>query len=72
MNYALHELAKESRMGAVGTEAARDVRVIDMSDFESRHAEIADQLWDAAGRRRLLPTLAPRHRTGHGARGPSR
>ena len=48
MSYALHELAKESRMGAVGTEAARDVRVIDLSDFEARHAEIADQLWDAA------------------------
>lgn len=48
MSYALHELAKESAMGAVGTEAAREVRVIDLSNFEARHAEIADQLWDAA------------------------
>lgn len=48
MSYALHELAKESRMGAVGTEAAREVRVIDLADFEHRHVEIADQLWDAA------------------------
>ena len=48
MSYALHELTKESRMGAVGTEAAREVRVIDLADFEHRHAEIADQLWDAA------------------------
>ena len=48
MTYALHELTKESGMGAVGVEAARDVRVIDLTDFETRHAEIADQLWDAA------------------------
>ncbi|MFT3720767.1 isopenicillin N synthase family dioxygenase [Pseudorhodoferax sp.] len=48
MSYALHELNKESRMGAVGTEAAREVRVIDLADFEARRAEIADQLWDAA------------------------
>jgi isopenicillin N synthase-like dioxygenase len=44
----MQELQKESRMGAVGTEARREVRVIDMSDFERRRAEIADQLWDAA------------------------
>ena len=48
MSYALHELNKESGMGAVGVEASREVRVIDMADFDTRHAEIADQLWDAA------------------------
>jgi isopenicillin N synthase-like dioxygenase len=48
MSYALHELNKETTMGAMGVEAAREVRVIDLSDFEARHADIADQLWDAA------------------------
>lgn len=46
--YDMHELAKESRMGARGVEAARDVRIIDLSDFDQRKAEIADQLWQAA------------------------
>ncbi len=47
--YPLEELQKESRMGAIGTETtAREIRVIDMSDFDNRRAEIADQLWDAA------------------------
>lgn len=48
MSYALHELNKESRMGAMGTEARREVRIIDLSDFERRRDTIADQLWDAA------------------------
>ncbi|MBP6901901.1 MAG: isopenicillin N synthase family oxygenase [Burkholderiaceae bacterium] len=48
MSHALHELAKESRMGAIGTVARREVRVIDLADFEARRSEIADQLWDAA------------------------
>jgi len=47
--YTLAELDKESRMGAMGSEnAAREVRRIDLSDFEHRKAEIADQLWSAA------------------------
>ena len=46
---ALTELIKESRMGAMGVETtAREVRRIDLSDFEQRKAQIADQLWDAA------------------------
>ena len=46
---ALTELTKESRMGAMGVETtAREVRRIDLSDFEQRKAQIADQLWDAA------------------------
>ena len=40
------ELQKESRMGAMGaTSTTRDVRRIDLSNFETRKAEIADQLW---------------------------
>lgn len=44
----LAELQKESRMGAMGTESAREIRRIDLSDFDRRFDEIADQLWDAA------------------------
>jgi isopenicillin N synthase-like dioxygenase len=47
--YDLAELQKESRMGAMGSlNTSRDIRRIDLSDFEARKAEIADQLWDAA------------------------
>ncbi|WP_457424022.1 isopenicillin N synthase family dioxygenase [Roseateles sp. P5_E7] len=45
----MQELQRESRMGAMGSEThQREVRVIDLADFEARRAEIADQLWDAA------------------------
>ena len=45
----LGELAKEARMGAMGEETqARELRIIDLSDFARRKAEVADQLWDAA------------------------
>jgi isopenicillin N synthase-like dioxygenase len=45
----LTELHREARMGALGQlDAAREIRRIDISDFEARQAEIADQLWDAA------------------------
>jgi isopenicillin N synthase-like dioxygenase len=48
-NYSLEELQKESRMGALGQETfEREVRVIDLSDFEQRKYDIADQLWSAA------------------------
>ncbi|HIQ34247.1 MAG TPA: isopenicillin N synthase family oxygenase [Acinetobacter venetianus] len=48
-NYNLEELQKESRMGALGQETfEREVRVIDLSDFEQRKYDIADQLWSAA------------------------
>jgi len=47
--HTLHELSKESRMGAMGSETtAREVRRISLADFERRRAGIADQLWDAA------------------------
>jgi isopenicillin N synthase-like dioxygenase len=47
--YFLTELQKESRMGAMGSETqAREIRVIDLSDFEARRADITEQLWSAA------------------------
>jgi isopenicillin N synthase-like dioxygenase len=46
---AMEELQKESRMGGEGTVTTeRPIRRIDLTDFESRKAEIADELWDAA------------------------
>lgn len=48
-HYHLSELHKEARMGAVGSiNTAREIRRIDLSRFEDRRAEIADQIWDAA------------------------
>ncbi|MCU4333033.1 isopenicillin N synthase family dioxygenase [Acinetobacter pittii] len=48
-DYSLEELQKEARMGAFGQETfEREVRVIDLSNFEQRKYEIADQLWSAA------------------------
>ena len=46
--YALEELNKEQTFGGMGTTKAREVRRIDMSNFEARKAEIADQLWEAS------------------------
>ena len=47
--YTLDELNTESRMGAMGSETTdREIRRIDLSNFEVRKAEIADQLWAAA------------------------
>lgn len=46
--YSLDELNAETRFGGAGTEKLRAIPQIDMSDYESRQAEIADQLWDAA------------------------
>jgi isopenicillin N synthase-like dioxygenase len=48
-DYRLEELRKEARMGTAGSETtARAVPVIDLSDFESRRAEVTGQLWRAA------------------------
>ncbi len=46
--YGLAELNKEATIGAMGTTKVRDVPRIDMSHYEARKAEIADQLWHAA------------------------
>lgn len=45
---ATKELELESRIGGVGLTGSRDVPIIDLSDFDARRDEIADQLWDAA------------------------
>ena len=46
--YALKELNKEKGFGGQGTTKARRVPRIDLSDFQARKAEIAEQLWDAS------------------------
>ncbi|MFJ1896022.1 isopenicillin N synthase family dioxygenase [Streptomyces sp. NPDC088115] len=47
--YSLAELSRETRMGGAGTETSgREIRRIDLSDFDSRKAEITEQLWTAA------------------------
>ena len=43
-DYGLAELNKEATFGGMGREKARDVPQIDLSDFERRKGEIADQL----------------------------
>ena len=44
----LAEIEKERLVGAMGSEVDRDIPVIDLSDFETRRAEISEALWDAA------------------------
>src|ERR1700721_3318978 len=46
--YALDELNKERAIGGIGATKSRDVPRLDLSDFETRQSEIADQLWLAA------------------------
>ncbi|CAN5474922.1 isopenicillin N synthase family oxygenase [soil metagenome] len=49
MTFMLDELKKESLMGAMGSETdGREVRRIDMSNFDERKAEITEQLWSAS------------------------
>jgi len=47
-DYALVELNKEATFGGMGRVKDRAVPQIDLSDFERRKAEIADQLWEAS------------------------
>jgi len=47
-DYALKELNKEKSFGGMGTTKTRPVPRIDLSDFQARKAEIADQLWAAS------------------------
>lgn len=42
------ELAKERTFGGMGIEVDREIRQIDVSDFDRRRDEIDDQLWAAA------------------------
>lgn len=46
--FNLDELKRETMLGGLGEEAEREVRRIDLSDFEHRREAIADQLWEAA------------------------
>ena len=47
--HTLTELDKEARMGGLGSETqTREIRRIDLSDFDARRAQIADELWAAA------------------------
>ncbi|ADZ89647.1 isopenicillin N synthase family dioxygenase [Marinomonas mediterranea] len=49
MTYSLEELNRESAVGNAGKEANdREIRVIDLSNFEQRRSEITEQLWSAA------------------------
>lgn len=45
----LEELDRETRMGAIGSETRRrEVRRIDLTDFDRRREEIGERLWTAA------------------------
>ncbi|MBL1075569.1 isopenicillin N synthase family oxygenase [Nocardia sp. 2] len=46
--YDTAELSREKQMGGLGAETAREIRVIDLTDFEARRTEITEQLWTAA------------------------
>jgi len=46
--YDLAELRLESRIGGRGTDAAREIPVISLADFDERRDEITEQLWRAA------------------------
>lgn len=49
MTHTLDELQRETRMGALGTETTdREIRRINLRDFDSRREEITDELWSAA------------------------
>jgi isopenicillin N synthase-like dioxygenase len=47
-NYSLAELNKETTIGGEGTTVEREIPLIDLSDFDNRKQEIADQLWKAS------------------------
>ncbi len=47
-DHRLDELERESRMGATGRVAAREIPVIDLTDLDARRDEVTDQLWAAA------------------------
>ncbi|MEV6333384.1 2-oxoglutarate and iron-dependent oxygenase domain-containing protein [Nocardia vinacea] len=48
-SYDLSEVSREQQMGGLGAETdAREIRVIDLTDFDERRAEITEQLWAAA------------------------
>ncbi|TYL47609.1 isopenicillin N synthase family dioxygenase [Marinomonas sp. IMCC 4694] len=47
--YSLEELQRETTFGGAGEDTNdREIRIIDLSDFENRREEITEQLWRAA------------------------
>jgi isopenicillin N synthase-like dioxygenase len=46
--YIHAELNRESRIGAMGTDGSHAVALIDLSDYDRRKPEIAEDLWQAA------------------------
>ena len=70
MTYDMTELNRETRMGGLGTETTdREVRRIDLSDFENRRSEIAEELWSAATDIGFFQIVQSRDRSGPGPRG---
>lgn len=48
-SYQLEELQREATFGGAGEETNdREIRIIDLSDFDNRRQEISEQLWKAA------------------------
>ncbi|MDB5617975.1 2-oxoglutarate and iron-dependent oxygenase domain-containing protein [Tardiphaga sp.] len=46
--YSLAELNQETKFGGIGSIKQREIRKIDLGNFEARRQEIADQLWEAS------------------------
>jgi isopenicillin N synthase-like dioxygenase len=59
-DYIYDELNREARIGGMGQAGRHSVALIDLSNYETRKAEIADMLWEAA------TTLGLFQLTGHG------
>ena len=47
-DHPMEELRREATLGNVGIEVEREIPLIDLTDFDRRRVEIADQLWMAA------------------------
>jgi len=48
MSVTTNEVGKEAHMGTLGTETHdREIRRIDLGDFDRRKKEIAEELWAA-------------------------
>tara|TARA_R110001583_G_scaffold106207_1_gene254368 strand:- start:339 stop:515 length:177 start_codon:yes stop_codon:yes gene_type:complete len=48
-SYSLEELQRETTFGGAGEDTNdREIRIIDLSDFDRRREEITEQLWLAA------------------------
>ncbi|WP_372346525.1 hypothetical protein [Streptomyces sp. KL116D] len=63
ITYGLAELDEETHMGGAGTNLRREIRRIDLTDFEARRTGDHRELVGRRHRHRLLPARQPRHRT---------